>query len=281
MAIIVGDGAIAQSLSYKLSFKANVYLATSSLFTADHRDDLVYDTPDFSSYWLEGIKQIKSIYQLHELIKKNSSTIIFCTGSLTLARSLSKLITAVGTYPIFFLTSYWKSLSCFLEDLGPFIIPVYPIIATEFWINKIVSVGEFDLEFPVECSSYYLNTSQYQMLNALTLKTIIMPMESRFKARFFLTSFLYWTFLEASEDSMFYESDSFTSLHVKYWNFISSFTSQFKDMSTYNLAMMLDLSKSLFLSSPKDSDLSWLCHILINHKRRKMLKFTERLKEMV
>jgi len=281
LAIIVGDGAIAQALSYKLALSANVYLATSSLFTGVHRDHQIYDIPDFSSYWLDGIKPIRSIYQLDQLIRTNTSTIVFCIGSLTLVQKLSRSINRFGTYPIFFLTSHWSSLKYFLDELGDFIIPVYPLVATEFWIDKIVTIGEFDLEIPIECSNSFLNTAQYELLIKLPLKTIIIPMESRFSARFYVTSFLYWTLLEANVDSKFYENKSLISLQLQYWIFVNSFTSQFADMSNYTLSALLGYSEFLYLSSPTDSDLSWLYHILINHKRRKMTKFVDRLKYMV
>lgn len=178
--------------------------------------------------------------------------------------------------PVLLLTSWWKTLSNLQEQLKGSVLPVYPRTTVESWMGRLAVVGGLQLELPSEALPPGLDRVVLQRrLDQLGLSWVERPMQGRFRALFARTRFAYWYVLDCLEPRRGGATGQSRETIIQQWRQIEHLLEGEADLAIS--LEMLELGLALLRNGDPDrNNASWILHVLLNHKRRKMEYFLQR-----
>ena len=269
---IFGSGALAQSLCNQFKdYKPDLFLIHHHAFNNDYQNITMETIP----YWLNDVNNIFRI-DSHIESSLRKSNIIIVPGSINhLNRYLQSTLNS-EKHPILYLTSLPHRLSDIAHLLPSNVLPAYPAFATEYWKDRIETIGNLMFEVPKE----YESTSQFKnvinQLNLLSIPLTIEQMEYRFRTRFLLTSITYWLYSRSRDLNINHiEGNTINEFNTRWPSFYRIISCD-KDLAMKK-SCLLSLVESTLLDINSTDVSAWIMNILYKYKRYKLNYFIKQL----
>ena len=265
--LVAGSGAVGIATAQQLSSKQHIValLSSSELGTP-------YPCEDIPTTVKRGLTEIKNSSLDANVALADA---VFCCGSIRMLWRLLKGLQNPLNKPIFFLTSWGRSLHDLkmeLKQIGPYIIPCYPAFACELIEGNLVQVGEYRLEVANDWLTADEVVEVHSVLTSLSISHQLMVMESRFCARFSLTQFAY-QFLR--QNKLHGNTDeSVRQLVESTWQSLDARCSEHPDLRM-SLPFLLSSLRMILNHETNQPGLSQIASVLLNHKTYKMDYFLE------
>ena len=265
--LVAGSGAVGIATAQQLSSKQHIValLSSSELGTP-------YPCEDIPTTVKRGLTEIKNSSLDANVALADA---VFCCGSIRMLWRLLKGLQNPLNKPIFFLTSWGRSLHDLkkeLKQIGSYIIPCYPAFACELIEGNLVQVGDYQLEVANDWLKPTEIVDVHSFLTSLSIRHQLMVMESRFCARYSLTQFAY-QFLR--QNNLHGNNDvSVRQLLESNWQLLDARCSEHPDLRM-SLPFLLSSLRMILNHETNQPGLSQIASVLLNHKTYKMDYFLE------